>query len=447
MYYCQIQFHLSGSPCRAFEIIKEISPYQNYSHKYIQSSILDLSLLPEADVIVANLQDSDAREAVKGILSAKRADAELILILQKEQVESISEYLHEMTDIWTLPLSDQEIQYRCSKWQKTYRMQKDFWETSQYLEVAINHVPNLVWYKDKNGIHEKVNDSFCQTVNKTRQQVEGRGHAYIWDVEQDDPACINSERKVMESRKTYVSEELVQTGEGMRTLMTYKSPLIDLDGSVMGTVGVAIDVTQERMYEQEIIRKNKSLEKIFTTIDCGVMRHTADGRHVLDINRAALKILGYQSQEEMEQDGFQLIANTVFPEDRDRLVESINQLEKEGDSVNIEYRVKHKDGEVLHVMGNIKLLREDGELLYQRFLLDCTQQKLLEKKREKRQTELMQALTVDFDVACFFNLKSDKGITLRNDGQDAGAFLADEYGYIYFKQSMEIGRASCRERV
>lgn len=41
----------------------------------------------------------------------------------------------------------------------------------------------------------------------------------------------------------------------MRTLTTYKSPLYDIDGSVMGTVGVAIDITQERAYEQEIIKK------------------------------------------------------------------------------------------------------------------------------------------------------------------------------------------------
>ena len=40
----------------------------------------------------------------------------------------------------------------------------------------------------------------------------------------------------------------------MRELKTYKSPLFDLDGSVMGTVGVAIDVTQERLYEQMMIK-------------------------------------------------------------------------------------------------------------------------------------------------------------------------------------------------
>ena len=39
----------------------------------------------------------------------------------------------------------------------------------------------------------------------------------------------------------------------MRELTTYKSPLFDIDGSVMGTVGVAVDVTQERLYERMLL--------------------------------------------------------------------------------------------------------------------------------------------------------------------------------------------------
>lgn len=102
----------------------------------------------------------------------------------------------------------------------------------------------------------------------------------------------------------------------MRLLTTYKSPLYDLDDSVMGTVGVAIDVTQERAYEQEIVKKNQTLETIFTTIDCGVMRHTVDGRKILSVNRAALKILGYESQEELAEDGFDMVAASVVEEDK-----------------------------------------------------------------------------------------------------------------------------------
>ena len=75
-------------------------------------------------------------------------------------------------------------------------------------------------------------------------------------------------------------------------------------------------------------------------------------------------------------DGFDIVASSVVEEDRARITEYITALEKENENISVEYRVRHKNGEIRHVMGNVKLLLEDGELIYQRFLLDCTAQKL-----------------------------------------------------------------------
>ncbi len=415
MYHCHIHFYFAGHPCRAFEIAKEMSPLVPFTHEFSESDRPEEKLTAQADVIMVSLQGMDAKETLQMLTSKRKEDAEIILLADKEQVQVLSDNLSEITDIWTLPLSDEEIHFRFLRWQQTYKMSRDFWETSHYLEATINNVPNLIWYKDKDGVHEKVNDSFCQTVGKTKEQVEGRRHAYIWDVEEDDPACIESEREVMTKKKTYVSEETIKTGEGMRQLTTYKSPLYNVDGSVMGTVGVAIDVTKEREYEQEIIQKNESLEKIFTSIDCGVMLHSEDGKQILSVNRAALKILGYDSKEELEAEGFDMVAPSVLEEDRTKLLESIRELKEVGDIVAVEYRVQHKNGEILHIMGNIKLLEEDGKHVYQRFLLDCTAQKLQEKKKEKRQQELVQALSIDYNLVCFFDLDTGMGFQVRND--------------------------------
>ena len=331
--------------------------------------------------------------------------------------------LSQISDLWTLPLSQGELRFRFLRWQQNCKTRKDYWEASQYLESTINSVPNLIWYKDKDGVHEKVNDSFCQAVSKTKTQVQGRRHAYIWDVEQDDPACIESERIVMETRETRISGECIQTQEGSRLLTTYKSPLYDLDGSVMGTVGVAIDVTKEQEYAQELLQRSQTLEAIFTSMDCGIMCHSLDGSRITRINGAALRILGYESQEELMAAGFDMMASSVLEEDRARLQESFKTLEKEGDSINVAYRIQHTAGDVLYIMGNIKLIREDGELVYQRLLLDCTAQKQREHKErienERRQMELIQALSVDYNFASFFDLNTGAGNALRSG--DCGA--------------------------
>lgn len=425
MYRCHMHFYLIGHSHRIFEIIKNMSPMEYFTHEFFESDEYEKSLADKADVILADISGLDIEEAVKTLVVDNKEKCEIILLAKQEQITLLMEQglCEGIKDIWTLPMSEGEISFRFLKWQENCKMCKDFWQTSQYFESTINNIPNLIWYKDKEGIHEKVNDSFCKVVNKTKQQVEGQGHAYIWDVEQDDPACIESEREVMTKRETCISEETIQTGEGLRILTTYKSPLYDLDGSVMGTVGVAIDITQERAYQQEIMERNRILEMVFSATDCGMICHTVDGSRIISINMAALKILGYESQEELIASGFHMIAASVVDEDREQLRTCIAQLKEEGDSVSVEYRVQHMDGDIRHIMGNIKLLKENGELFYQRFLLDCTDQKLQEKKEqkknEKRHRELVQALSIDYNLVCELDLETGNGSPIQlNDCKD-----------------------------
>lgn len=436
MYHCHIHFYLAGGQNKVFEMLKEMSPLSHFAHTFSESIEPERALVTDADVIFAYLHNMDVQKTLQTLLSCKRERSELILLADKEQIPLLTGFLTEIKDIWITPLSEEEIRFRFLRWQQACKMSTDSWQTNQYFEATINNIPNLIWYKDKAGIHEKVNDSFCRTVNKTKEQVEGRGHAYIWDVEQDDPACIESEREVMAKKETCISEETIKTKDGTRTLTTYKSPLYDLDGSVMGTVGVAIDITQERIYEQEILQKNHALETIFTTIDCGIVCHSVDGSQIISINRAALKILGYESQEDLQKEGFDMFAASVMDEDKAKMREYIKELKKEGDSVNVEYRVQHKNGEIRHVIGNIKLLKENGRLFYQRFLLDCTAQKLQEKKNEHRQMRLLQALSIDYSLVCFVEVSTGMVFPLQSNTEksERSAFSKK----IPLRESMEL---------
>lgn len=394
-----------------------MTPLESFTHTFSESDSLREELAARADMIFADLRDMDGTHAAGELISCKKPDTGLILLVKKEQMDALTEYLPQIQDIWILPMSEEELRFRFLRWQQSVKMQKDYWETSQYLETTVNSVPNLIWYKDKDGVHEKVNDCFCSMVHKTRQQVEGYRHAHIWDVEQDDPACIESERIVMEKKETCVAGECIQTQEGTRLLTTYKSPLYDVDGSVMGTVGVGIDVTKEQEYAQELLNKAQTLEAVFTSMDCGIMCHSLDGSRITRINGAALHILGYESLSELMAAGFDMIATSVLEEDRPKLRQSLKALRQEGDSITVAYRVQHADGKILHVMGNFKLIRENGELLYQRFLLDCTAQKqhdeIKQREKDEHQIELIHALSIEYNLVCYFDLNTGRGNSLR----------------------------------
>ena len=410
MYHCHIRFYFTGRQSEIYNTIKEMKPSECFTYEFSQSDKPDAALAANADIFFAEVCDEESARGLSELFSYKKP---VIVLADKQSTPLLSDHFEDISDIWTLPMSREETVFRFSRLQRLCKKYGDFTETSNFFDATINNVPILIWYKNRDGIHEKVNDSFCRTVRKTREQVEGRGHAYIWDVEKDDPACIESENKVMETRTTCVSEEIIDTGEGKRVLTTYKSPLFDFDGTVMGTVGVAVDVTQEQKYKREIERKSHTLETIFTSLDCGIICHTLDGSQIIRINGAALRILGYNSKDDLIAAGFKTIAASVADEDKEMLRERIGSLSKEGDSVNVEYRVRHNDGSELHVIGNIKIIKENGELLYQRFLLDFTEQKTRELSKERLQNEMIQALSLDYSLVCYLDLDTDNGYVLR----------------------------------
>ncbi len=413
MYSCQLDICFIGLSEEARTTLGALEPLPSFSHDLIFCDGPHDAAIPQADAIFARYGALEGKAGLEALVQAKAPRADLIVIASPDSWDDVSAFEDELTDFWEEPLAESLLVFRFSRWQQRRKDLADQWQTAQYLDATIDSIPSLVWYKTRDGVHEKVNESFCRTVRKTKEQVQGQRHAYIWDVEQDDPACIESENEVMSSKKTCISEESVQTGEGMRLLTTYKSPLYDLDGSVMGTVGVGIDITQERAYEQSLLERNSTLETIFTSLDCGVLTHSMDGSHILGVNRTALDILGYESEEDLMDQGFSMIAPSVVEEDRSRLIEMISQLKNVGDSASTQYQVERPDGAHLHVMGNMKLIERGGQRYIQRFLLDITDQKHREEVYEQRQRSLMQALAADYLIVCSFNLDTGDGELLR----------------------------------
>ena len=267
MYHCNMCIYYVGEGRELLEVMKKAEPLKHFTHDFVTSPEPSEMLIKRANVIFANLRGTDVEATLRILLYYKAEESQLILLADKEQTRMLMEQdMAAVTDIWPMPMSEEEMQFRFSRWQQTSKMSKDYWQAQNYLDTTINSVPHMIWYKDKTGAHMKVNDFFCKTVNKTMEQIEGRGHYYIWDLTPDDYAkgefiCMESEFEVMDKRETCIFDEDVKISDEMRKLQTYKSPLFDLDGTVMGTVGVALDVTDLLMY-QEMLIKNANTDAL-----------------------------------------------------------------------------------------------------------------------------------------------------------------------------------------
>ncbi len=175
----------------------------------------------------------------------RRANSEVVFLGDMAEVENIYPSL---LDVW--PLSEKEgvRRVRFEKLLKNLQTGFDAWHYRNCLTTMMDSVPDLVWFKDRVGAHMMVNKEFCETVHKTREDIRGRGHYYIWDISEEEYrkgefVCMESETETMDAGHTCIFDESLKTSEGMKQLKTYKTPLFDMFGNIEGTVGVAKDVT------------------------------------------------------------------------------------------------------------------------------------------------------------------------------------------------------------
>lgn len=136
--------------------------------------------------------------------------------------------------------------------------------------TVMDSIPELSWSKDLKGLHHDVNRSFAEMVGKTKEECEGRDHCYIWNVSRKetdaDHAYIDSEELVLRERRTIVLDETVKTDDGMIKLTTYKSPVFNEFGDLVGTVGVAVNITDlvNAMHENELLVESVPFPVIVT---------------------------------------------------------------------------------------------------------------------------------------------------------------------------------------
>jgi diguanylate cyclase (GGDEF)-like protein/PAS domain S-box-containing protein len=267
MYHCRVNIYLVNLSREFQDAITGMKPLGGFEHHFQYNDFVDAGQLANADLTIALWNDAAAQQGqtieewTKSLCQGKKEDSDLILCIPGECAKQVTELdLTSVYDIWKLPFTAKETSFRFLQWQKQNKVKKDLWINCEYLDTLIDSVPQLIWYKDKNGAHIKVNNSFCKAVNKTKEQIRGRGHYYIWDLDPEEYAkgefiCMESEDEVMEKKETCIFDEHVKIGDEMRQFDTYKSPLFDIDGSVMGTVGFANDVTQEKYYEALLIKR------------------------------------------------------------------------------------------------------------------------------------------------------------------------------------------------
>ncbi|MBP5606546.1 MAG: PAS domain S-box protein, partial [Ruminiclostridium sp.] len=186
-----------------------------------------------------------------------------------------------LEDVWRKDDPD-EFRIRFERLMEKVVLELRAWFFEHALKTAIDTVPDMVWIKDRNGIHTTVNEAFAKAAHKPLDEVTGKDIFSIWDIPRtaEDSVAIRAlaEENAINTGKKYICDEPMVTGTGFRHLTTYTSPLYDMTGNVFGTVGVAHDITDFSNFGKElsIIMENVPFPMALFTADMKTVRMNSE---------------------------------------------------------------------------------------------------------------------------------------------------------------------------
>jgi len=269
--------------------------------------------------------------------------------------------------------------------------------------ALLDNQPHLTWLKDREGRFLAVNKAFSDAcAQPSPEAMIGKSDLDVWPLELakayrlDDAAVISSgEQKIVEER--------IESVSGTRWVETYKSPVFAPDGSIVGTTGVARDITDQKRAEEARLQhelalgaaeraSRRSREQLLSVAALAHIGHfTID----FDTQTAAwtpelFRILGF------EPDSFvptlEAGRASIHPDDFAEVEAAIEAAAQHQMATQILHRVVRPNGEVRHCLaiieGDIDTI---GKTRVVALVQDLTDLRRAEEEQRKLEQQVMQS--------------------------------------------------------
>ncbi len=159
-------------------------------------------------------------------------------------------------------------------------------------ESILDHLPALVFYKDRKNNFIRVNKYVALAHNMEKSDLEGKSLYELFPEEEADE-YFRDDLDVINSGTAKLNiEEHWGTSEGERWVNTSKIPFVDEDGEIIGVIGISTDITERKLAENELRKFSIAAEQspaniVITGLD-GTIEY---------VNQAFTPLTGYTPEE------------------------------------------------------------------------------------------------------------------------------------------------------
>ena len=135
-------------------------------------------------------------------------------------------------------------------------------KSTSRLRTLIDTIPDLVWLKDADGVFLQCNQRFESLYGTKEAEIIGKTD-YDFVSKEEADFFRQKDKEANALGRSIRFEESVSFADGHEEILeTIKTPILAKDGRLIGTLGIARNITEKKKIELELTKHRQHLEKL-----------------------------------------------------------------------------------------------------------------------------------------------------------------------------------------
>jgi PAS domain S-box-containing protein len=208
----------------------------------------------------------------------------------------------------------------------------------------LDNIPYLAWFKDVSGRYIMVNEEFARAYQLDVEHILGKSDVDLCPPEKA-AEFTRTDREVIQTGKRLFVEQVEVLAKGRTLFETYKTPVFDAAGNLVGISGISRDVSESTWMEKVLRNREEQFSALLQNSSDAISIIDDEGRIIFE-SAEKNKISDFDKGELLGKPYFE----TVHPDDIAGVMHTFHEaLSNPLKQIKREYRSLHKNKRWIYV--------------------------------------------------------------------------------------------------
>lgn len=176
------------------------------------------------------------------------------------------------------------------------QMLHDLENAGRQREAILNNIPDIAWMKDRESRYIAINETFEKKCGRKSRELVGKTDLDVFPMDLAERYRADDREVIASGRRKCVDEPFADKDGNVTIIATIKTPIFDDKGEVIGTTGIARDITERHEMEKKLREAEQRYRAIVEDQTEMICRYKLDGT-ITFVNEAYCRLWEKTSEE------------------------------------------------------------------------------------------------------------------------------------------------------